>query len=75
MYFNRTHKYYMLPKTVTWHMNFLQEKAKLIKVIDGANAPKITGKSWYKSLKYSHYPGLKDPTSESAVYFGLSLTQ
>ena len=56
-------------------MKKLQEKAKLIKVNDGDNAPKNTVKSWYKSLKSSHYPGLKDPASASALYFGLSLLQ
>ena len=57
------------------HENKLQEKEKLIKVIDGTNAPKMTGKSRHKSLKYSHSHGLKDPTSASAVYFGLILSQ
>ena len=57
------------------HRNKFQEKEKMRKVIDGANAPKMTGKSRYKSLKYSHYRGLKDPASASAVYFGLSLIQ
>ena len=57
------------------HENKLQEKEKLRKVIDGANAPIITGKSWYKYLKSSHYHGLKDPASESDIYFGLSLLQ
>ena len=53
----------------------MQEKAKLRKVVDGDNTPKITGKSRYKSLKSSHSHGLKDPTSASAVYFVLSLLQ
>ena len=59
----------MLPKTVAWHIKKLQEKAILRKVIDGSNAPKMTGKSRYKSHKYSHSRGLKDPASASAVYF------
>ena len=65
----------MLPKTVVWHMKKIAKKEKLRKVIDGANAPKMTRKLWCKSLKYSHCHGLKDPGSASAVYFGLSLIQ
>ena len=57
------------------HQQKLQEKAKLRKVLDGANAPNITGKSRYKSLKSSHFHGLKDPASASAFYYSLSLLQ
>ena len=53
----------------------MQEKEKLRKVIDGANTPKMTGKSQYKSLKSSQYRGLEDPASTSAVYFCSSLLQ
>ena len=51
------------------------EKSKLRKFIDGANAPNITGKSEYKSLKSSGSHGLKDPASASAVYFVLIMIQ
>ena len=57
------------------HENKLQEKSKLRKVIDSVNAPKITGKSRSKSLKYSRSNGLKDPASTSAVYFVLIMIQ
>ena len=57
------------------HEKKSQEKEKLRKIIDGANAPKMTGKSQYKSLKSSHYHGLKDPEYSSAVYFGIILIQ
>ena len=57
----------------TWKK--LQEKEKLREFIDSANTPKMTGKSQYKSLKSSHYPGLKDPSSTSSVFFCLSLLQ
>ena len=57
------------------HKNKLQEREKLRKVIDGANAPKMTGKSRYNYLKYSHSHGLNDSVSASAVCFGLSLIQ
>ena len=53
----------------------LQEKAKLRKVIDGTNTPKMTSKSRYKYLKSSHYHGLKDLASASSVYFGLRMLQ
>ena len=43
------------------HEKKLQEKEKLRKAIDVANAPKITGKSRYKYLKYSRFHGLNDP--------------
>ena len=54
---------------------YCKKMKKLRKVIEGANAPKMTVKSMYKSLKYYYYHGLKDPSSGSAVYFGLSLLQ
>ena len=57
------------------HRNKFQEKEKMRKVIDGANAPKMTGKSRYKYLKCSFYHGMKYPASASAVYFGISLLQ
>ena len=75
MCFNITHQAYILQKTVTRHMKCFQEKAKMRNVIDGANAPKMTGKSRYKSLKPYHLHGTKDPASISDVYFGLSLLQ
>ena len=66
----------MLPKIVAWHMKTnCKNFEKTRKVIDGANAPKMTGKSRYKSFKSSHSHGLKDPASASDVYSGLSLIQ
>ena len=56
------------------HENKLQEKAKLRKVVDSSNAPKMTGNSRYKSVKSSHSCGLKYPASASAFYFDLIMT-
>ena len=65
----------MFPKTVACYMKKIQEQEKLREVIDGDNTPKMTDKSRYKYLKYSHSRRMKDPSSESSVYFGLSLIQ
>ena len=57
------------------HENKWQEKAKLRIFIDGTNAPEITVKLRYKSLKFSHSKGPKDPRSASAVFVGLRMIQ
>ena len=75
MYLNGPYQAYMMPKTVAQQMKQLQEKEKLRKVFDDTNAPNITGKSQYKSIKYSHSNGLKEPVSASAFYFSLILIQ
>ena len=55
----------------------LEEKSKdhraLLKVQDGASAPKLTGSSRHAPMKVSSTQGLNDPASVSAVVFGLNL--
>jgi hypothetical protein len=46
---------------------------ELLKVQDGASAPKLTGSSRHAPMKVSSTPGLNDPASVSAVVFGLNL--
>ena len=50
----------------------MKQKLELRKVIDGVNAPKMTGSSRVKILKASDRD-LNDPASTTAIQFGLSL--
>ena len=49
------------------------EKKDLHRVQDGANAPKLTGKSRYGATKAVASKSLNDPAKASGVIFGLSL--
>jgi len=54
------------------HKRKLEDRAKDQKVVDGVNAPKLTGIGRYEILKSSPR-GLSDLATSSAVSFGLSL--
>jgi len=76
-------------KVVTWRPSTLKsasdsseaqslrkkQKQDLHKVKDGANAPKLTGKSRYGATKMVTCNVLSDPAKSSEVIFGLALLQ
>jgi len=50
-----------------------REKINLRKVLDGANAPKMTGSNRYDAVVSASHSGMNDHAGASAVHFGLGL--